>query len=69
MREIDQLRARRYATAIAEGDVDCEDEACDECGQLGRHDVNCPEWVCGHGTTGCPYCTSLVAADDGPDED
>jgi len=61
MSALEQLRARRLATAVI--------ERCDVCGEDGRHDVGCPEWVCLHGVKGsCAYCKDLVPADDGPDE-
>jgi hypothetical protein len=62
MTALEELRARRHATAIA--------ERCDFCGEDGRHDAECPEWTCGHGVKGsCAYCKGLTPADDGPDED
>jgi hypothetical protein len=62
MRAIDRLRARRYATQLA--------ERCEVCDQDGRHDAECPHWTCGHGVQGaCAYCKGLTPADDGPEED
>jgi hypothetical protein len=75
MRDIDALRARRYAIAVEEADEDereqddedDDDGICWECHRVDRHDTACSQWVCGHGSTGCPYCTTNPPADEGPD--